>query len=112
VASAINNGRGGVAGVIAGADVSATFGDDGRVEGSGGCNRFGGPFALDGSRLSIGPLATTRMACSEPEGVGEQEAAFLAALGRAATWSIREGCLEVRDAGGALQVEFRPASAE
>jgi len=112
VASAINNGRGGVAGALAGVEVSATFGSDGRVAGSGGCNRFGGPFALDGSRLSIGRLATTRMACLEPEGVGEQEAAFLAALGRADAWSIREGRLEVRDAGGALQVEFRPASAE
>jgi heat shock protein HslJ len=112
VASAINNGRGGVAGALAGVEVSATFGDDGRVAGSGGCNRFGGPFVLDGSGLSIGILATTRMACSEPEGVGEQEAAFLAALGRADTWSIREGRLHVRDGGGALQVEFRPAPAE
>ncbi len=109
VAIGINNGRGGVASALAGVEVTATFGEDGRVTGSGGCNRFFGPYALDGAALSIGPLASTRMACFEPEGVGEQETAYLAALGRAATWSIREDRLQLRAADGALQVDFRPA---
>jgi heat shock protein HslJ len=109
VAIGINNGRGGVAGALAGVEVTATFDDDGRVTGSGGCNRFFGPYALEGAALSIGPMASTRMACLEPEGVGEQEVAYLAALGRVASWSIREGRLELRAADGALQVDFRPA---
>ena len=112
VAIGINNGRGGVAGALEGVEVIATFGDDGRVTGSGGCNRFFGPYALDGDALAIGPLATTRRACSEPEGVGEQEAAFLAALERVATWSIREGRLQLRAEDGALQVDFRPGEPE
>jgi len=109
VAIGINNGRGGVAGALAGVEVTATFGEDGRVTGSGGCNRYFGPYALDGDALSIGPLASTRMACFEPAGVGEQETAYLAALGRVATWSIREDRLQLRDPDGALQVDFRPA---
>jgi len=110
VATGINNGRGGVASVLEGAVVTAVFGDDGRVAGSGGCNRFFGPYALDGRALAIGPLATTRRLCPESAGVGEQEAAFLAALGRVATWSIRENRLQLRAADGALQVDLRPAT--
>ncbi len=109
VATAVNNGRGGVVSALPGVEVSAMFGDDGRVTGSGGCNRFFGPCALDGEAVSIGPLASTRMACLEPQGVGEQETAFLAALERAVSWSIREGRLQLRDADGALQVDFQPA---
>ncbi len=112
VAIAVNNGRGGVASALAGISVTATFGEDGRVTGSGGCNRFSGPYALDGAALSIGRLASTRMACLEPEGVGEQEAAFLAALERTTTWSIREDRLQLRDADGALQADFRVREAE
>lgn len=110
IAVGINNGRGGVASVVEGTTVTATFGDDGRVTGSGGCNRFFGPYTLDGRVLTIGPLASTRMLCLEPAGAGEQETAFLAALERAARWSIREDRLQLRDAEGALQVDFRPAA--
>ena len=110
VAIGINNGRGGVASVLEGVVVTATFGADRRVTGSGGCNRFFGPYTLDGSALTIGPLASTRRLCPEPAGVGEQEAAFLVALERSATWSIREDRLQLRAADGALQVDFRPAA--
>jgi heat shock protein HslJ len=110
VAAGINNGRGGVAGLVQGTHVTATFGDDGRVTGSGGCNRYFGPYERVGEALRIGPLAGTRMACPEPPGAAEQEAAFLAAMERATTWSIREDRLQLRDAEGALQVDFRPAA--
>ena len=111
IATGINNGRGGVVSALEGVEVSAVFGDDGRVTGSGGCNRFGGPYTFDGETLAIGPLATTRKACPGPEGVGEQESAYFAALGRVATWLIREGRLQLRAADGALQVEYRAADA-
>ena len=53
--------------------------DSGRVVGSTGCNRLTGQFTHDGAALRIGPAATTRMACVDPQ-VGQQEQAFLAAL--------------------------------
>ena len=37
-----------------------------RIEGNGGCNRFGGSYALERDRLSAGPLMSTRMACAGP----------------------------------------------
>jgi heat shock protein HslJ len=109
VAIGINNGRGGVVSTLAGAEVTAVFDEDGRVTGSGGCNRFTGTYVVEGVSMTIGLLASTLRACLVPEGVGEQETAFFAALGRVASWSIREDRLHLRDAGGALQVDFRAA---
>ena len=40
------------------------FQADGRVSGTGGCNRFFGSYTLSGNKLSIGPLASTRMLCA------------------------------------------------
>jgi heat shock protein HslJ len=109
LATMINNGRGGVASLVDGTSVTAEFGADGRVAGSGGCNRFSGGYEVDGAALAIGPVAATRRACVAPAGVGEQESAYFAALARVATWSFREERLQLRAADGALQVEFRAA---
>ena len=106
VAIGINNGRGGVVNAIEDARVTAIFDDEGRVAGSGGCNRFMATFEVDGGAIRIGPVAGTRMMCAEPEGVSEQEGSYFAALERSATWLIREGRLQLRDADDALQVDF------
>jgi hypothetical protein len=57
-----------------------TFGTDGALAGSTGCNRFTGTGRMEGGALVIeGPLATTRMACPG-EGLSAQEAAVLGVL--------------------------------
>lgn len=40
---------------------------DGRVNVSNTCNRMGGRFTLEGTRLTIGDLASTLMACTDPK---------------------------------------------
>lgn len=60
--------------------LTADFGDDGKVQGSGGCNTFSGPYEEDGTQLRIGPLAATEKACTAPEGANEQEQGYFAAL--------------------------------
>jgi heat shock protein HslJ len=107
----INNGRGAVAGVLAGPTVTAVFGEDGRISGSAGCNRYTGTFTTDGAVLAVGQVATTRRACAQ-EGLMEQEAAFVAALGRVATLEIEVDRLELRALDGALQVLFEARDAE
>src|SRR3954468_13040089 len=52
-------------GVPAGVEATAAFAD-GFVTGRGGCNGFRGSYVYDGSRLDVGPLAATLMACDEP----------------------------------------------
>jgi len=39
--------------------------DTARVGGFGGCNRFGGTYAISGDSLLFGPLIMTRMACAK-----------------------------------------------
>ncbi len=59
---------------------------DGRISGSGGCNRFSTQGKLEGNRLSIDPAASTRMAC--PPAVMEQEARFLKMLEDVRGWRV------------------------
>lgn len=57
--------------------VTARF-ESGRLTGFGGCNNFSGSYSLDGNRLTVGPVASTQMACPEPG--ASTEAAFQKAL--------------------------------
>ena len=106
VATMINNGTGGVASVVEGSEVTATFAEDGTVAGSGGCNTYSGSYTVDGSSLDVGPLAATQKLCDD-EAVSQQEASYFAALDRVTTFALDGDHLQVRDADGALQVEYR-----
>ena len=107
VATGVNNGKGAVSSVVAGTTLTAIFAEAGTVAGSGGCNDYNGPYTSDASTIKIGPLAATRMACTSPAGVDEQETQFFAAMERATRYTIAGSKLELRDDGGALQVSFR-----
>ena len=60
--------------------------------------------------VAIAPeIATTMMACEEP--LTELSQQYVAALGAASMWAVDDaGSLELRDADGALQVKYLPAS--
>jgi heat shock protein HslJ len=100
-----NNGAGGVVSTAAGSDPTALFDAGGTINGDASCNTFMGPAAVDGSAITIGPLATTRRACAD-DGLNAQETAYLAALEGATTYAIHGTTLELRDAGGSLMVSF------
>jgi heat shock protein HslJ len=104
VATMINNGRGGVASLVAGSEVTALFNAMGQITGKGGCNNYNGPFTTSGSTIKIGPVASTMMACAED--VLAQEMAYFKALENSATYTIQGDKLELRAADGALQVSF------
>ena len=106
-----NNGNEAVVGMIAGSEVTLNFGTDGQVNGSAGCNRYAGPYQSQDAALTVGQLATTMMMCASPEGVMEQETKYVAALQKAATYSIDGNMLTIRDASGATQVIATPAAA-
>jgi heat shock protein HslJ len=103
-AIAINNGKEAVVSVMNGTTVTAIFGADGKLTGNGGCNTYNGTYTLDGDKITIGPLATTRMACEQA--VMDQETAYLNALAKASTYTLGKGTLELRDADGALLVDY------
>jgi heat shock protein HslJ len=103
---AYNNGKQAVTSVMAGTALTAEFGNDGTLSGNSGCNTYSGSYKVDGDKITIGPLASTMMACGDPAGVMEQETMYLAALQSAATYKIEGNAMELRTADGALAVDL------
>jgi heat shock protein HslJ len=76
------------------------------------CNNYGGgpdsgAYTVSDGRLAIRQLAVTVQLCSEPEGVMEQEAAYIEALYAAATYRVADDRLEIADAGGSTRLVFQ-----
>jgi heat shock protein HslJ len=92
--------------IVEDSKVTITF-EDGRVFGSASCNRFTGGFTLTGEGLSIGDVASTMMACVEPD-VGDQEHRFFEALAGVTGFEITpDGGLVLRGNSGPLVVARR-----
>lgn len=73
-------------------DLTADFAN-GRVSGSGGCNRFNGSYTTQGKQIKMGPLATTFKACEQ--GTMEQESRFLTAMQQATRYSVNQDGLQI-----------------
>lgn len=80
------------------------FMEDGRANGTGGCNRYSAAYQLDGFDVTFSEIRSTLMACPSP--AGEVEAAYFADLGRVA--SYRSGGIQMAllDANGEVILEF------
>ncbi|WP_455360749.1 META domain-containing protein [Streptomyces sp. SYSU K21746] len=89
-----------------------TFGKDGTVGGSLGCNRVSGKATVDGSTLTFGRLASTRKMCPGP--VMETERALQNVLKGKVTYTIDGSTLTLTAADGtglratAIEAEPRP----
>lgn len=66
--------------------ITFEFDNEGNIAGDGSCNRFGGSCKIEGEKIEVGPLRSTRRAC-EPD-IMQQEHKFLALLGAATTWAM------------------------
>ena len=106
-ATVYNNGRDAAVSLIDGSEITATFGSDGLLSGSAGCNHYRAAYVTEGSSITIQAPAATRKACSSPEGVMRQESEYLKALTTAATYTIQGRQLELRTAGDALVALFQ-----
>jgi heat shock protein HslJ len=91
---------------IVGTELTATFAADGNLSGSAGCNRFTASYTTDKGSIEIGMPAATRKACAQPEGVMEQESAYLALLPTAVGYRVDGRSLELSGADGTLLVAF------
>jgi heat shock protein HslJ len=92
--------------VLAGTSITADFGEDGNMTGNSGCNDYNGPYKVTDNQIGIGPLGSTRKACSDPAGVMEQEAQFLAALDNAEVFVVDGNTLELREVDGTVMAKF------
>jgi heat shock protein HslJ len=108
IVTGYNNGKQAVVSTLAGTDLTANFGADGTLSGSGGCNEYSAAYKIDEDKISIGPAATTRKACEQA--IMDQETQYLAALSTAATYRVDSSQLELRTADGALAASFLKAN--
>lgn len=105
-----NNGRGGLVSALADTKITALFSKEGELTGSAGCNRYSTSYEVTDSAIEIFPAATTRMYCSIPEGVMEQESEYLAALQSAGSYEIQGKELVLFDANNTRAVIYEVAS--
>jgi heat shock protein HslJ len=99
-------------GLIEGTEITLTF-EEAFLGGKMTCNGYGGgpdsgkyAAAGDGHLTVFRPLAVTVQLCSEPAGVMEQEAAYIATLQSATGYRVIDDRLEIADASGAAALVF------
>ncbi len=85
-------------------EITAQF-EAGEIGGSAGCNGYFGSYEAAGDKLTIGPLASTEMYC-HPDEVMDQEMAYLATLGSAASYKTEDDRLEIGDSEGKTVLVF------
>ena len=66
-------------------DVTVTFGGDGNLNGTSGCNRYFAPYGIVAEELRVGQIGGTKKICPDPEMVAERR--FLDALGQVNGWA-------------------------
>lgn len=79
-------------------EITLSF-SDGQVSGNSGCNSFGGSYTVKGDKIQFSQLASTMMACMEPEGIMEQEQIILQYLNQAKTYRFEDGRLVIEVSG-------------
>jgi len=96
----------GGAALVPGTEITATF-EDGEVGGK-ACNTYGGEYQVSGDKLTITRVFWTEMACLDPQGIMEQETAYLKLLTTAQSFKLTAGRLLIVGAGGE-ELTFAPA---
>jgi heat shock protein HslJ len=92
--------------LLEGTEITASFDEDGALSGSAGCNTYNSTYTTDGGTIEIAEPSSTRMACPDPEGVMDQEAAYLAALPTVVGFRVERGVLELLNAEGSAVVSY------
>jgi len=95
---------------LAGNPVTLTFGNDGNLAGSAGCNRYFASWQASGSSLTVGQAASTMMYCGEP-GVMDQESAYLGLLPEAGSFTLNGDNLVISDKSGNAILTFTKSAA-
>ncbi|MCW5206249.1 META domain-containing protein [Desulfobulbus sp. F5] len=92
--------------IIAGSKITATFGTNGTVNGSAGCNSYSGSYtsSISGKQISINKLILTKKMCHKPVGVMMQESQFVEMLKAAKTYRIEANRLTISKADGSRAV--------
>jgi len=94
--------------VLTGTQIDATFGANGLLTGSSGCNLYFARYSVTGASLAIGLLATSKNSCSGPPGIMSQEQSYLSLLPQVAGYDIEGNQLVLLDNSGNGLLWFEP----
>lgn len=83
-------------------ETSIIFGEDGQVNGTAGCNGFGGDYSVGDGTITFGTLVSTLMFCEGP--AGEQEAAVFAVFVATVPFTVDGDTLTITSADGSAVV--------
>lgn len=82
------------------------FMPEGKLTGSGGCNRFFASYENSETNLKVGPIASTRMYCADPPWLMDLEMDFFTNLGRSSIYELTEETLIFKDHKGIEILSF------
>jgi uncharacterized lipoprotein YbaY len=88
--------------------ITAEFAD-GQIAGSASCNNYFADYNRTDSEISFGLAGTTRMFCEQPEGVMDQENAYLATLATVTSYTVENEILWFADANGGAVLAYQGA---
>ena len=89
---------------IPGTEITGEF-FEGNFSGTAGCNNYFTSYETAGDSLRFGPAGSTMMFCELPEGVMDQEIAYLSSLDQVSSYQIDlEELLMFDDAGNSILV--------
>jgi uncharacterized membrane protein/heat shock protein HslJ len=88
--------------------ISLEFSKDGKLYGSGGCNRYFAAYEIGpGDSLKIKSIGSTRMAC--PKEFMDQEMRYFEALQRVSAFKVQNNLLQLLYENGQQALDFIPA---
>jgi heat shock protein HslJ len=87
------------------APVTIKFGNDGRISGSGGCNSYGGNYRVQGNRLTLSQVFSTKRACIDAN-ANKQESQYFAALESASRFRLNRKQLTIYYGAGQNALDF------
>ncbi len=100
------DGVGALVSVINGTEVTALFGNNGQVTGTGGCNNFNATFTGQNGQVTIGSPSATQTLCVDPPGIMEQENRYFQLLPQATSYQINPNELILKDATGQVILRY------
>ncbi len=106
---AYNNGKEAVVSVMSDTELTAAFDEESRISGNAGCNDYFATYLTSEGNILFGSIGSTRRICATPNGVMEQEHAYLAALQSATTYTLEGNTLEMRNSSDAIAVQMTRA---
>ncbi len=89
---------------IQAAQQTMLFSNDSKISGNAGCNNYFANYEVEGNKLSLSAIGSTKMFCGE--GLMAEETAFLTALEKASSYRISGDSLQIFAADDTTLISF------